>query len=258
MTDALVEPGPWSRRRWRLTIAFVMLLQFGLIYLLEKIPSVGLRKLVAVPQIHLRERVFLEPLALSDPTLFVLPHVRGFSGEAWLNRAPVLQYQPADWTEPPRVLSLATAGLGAHFKEFLAANTPPHLETLATLEPPRATPAEFVAANAATPSSSFRIEGALAQRRLLATPELRARESAELLGNSVVQVLVDAAGRVVSTVLLSPGGGPEQQLAGARALDVARTLRFAPDLDAGVMVGTLTFEWQTLPPTPTDAPVRIP
>ena len=257
MTDAPVERGPWSRQRWWLAIAFVLGLQAALIFALEKSSSATPRKTVMVPLIHLQEHVSLEPLAVSDPTLFVLPHHRGFSGEAWLNRAPLLNFQPADWAEPPRALPLATARLGASFKEFITANTSPHFETIATFETPRSTPS-FFPATPPSPQSTLRIEGALAQRRLLAAPELRAWESSELVSNSVVQVLVDAPGRVVSVVLLSPASGVKQQEADARALELARAARFEPATNGALTVGTLLFEWQTLPPPATNAPVATP
>jgi len=60
-------------------------------------------------------------LALTDPTLFALPHPRGFSGPAWLNAAP-LRHQSTDWTEPQRWLTQSHAKLGETFEEFLRTN----------------------------------------------------------------------------------------------------------------------------------------
>ena len=54
-----MQTGSWSRRRWRLSIALVMLLQAGLIYLLEKAPTAGPRPTMVVPRIHLREQVLV-------------------------------------------------------------------------------------------------------------------------------------------------------------------------------------------------------
>lgn len=257
MTDAPVETGPWSRQRWWLAIACVLLLQAALIFLLERAAPGKPRPAALVPLIHLRERVSLEPLAISDPTLFVLPHQRGFSGEAWLNRPPVPGFQPADWTEPPRALALATERLGANFNEFITANTAPQLETLATFGPPRQQPALFQLASP-PPPSSFRVEGGLAQRHLLAMPLLRAWESSELVSNSVVQVLVDAPGRIVSAVLLTPGSGATQRKADALALELARVAQFEPDAAAGLSLGTMIFEWQTLAVSATNVLGEVP
>ncbi len=257
MTPASVERGPWSRQRWWLTIALVLHLQAALIFLLEKSASATPRRTVAVPLIHLREHVSLDLLAISDPTLFVLPHPRGFSGDAWLNRASALNFQPADWTEPPLALPLATARLGTSFKEFIAANPAPAFETIPAIEPARR-PSVFFPLAASAPPSTCRIGGALAQRPLLAPLELPVWESSELVGDSVVQVLADAAGRVISAVLLTPGGGLQQQAADARALALAQSAQFAPAANGALTAGSLTFEWHLRPPAATNAPVAAP
>jgi len=85
-----------------------------------------------------------------------------------------------------------------------------------------------------------------------------------------VQVLVDAAGNVVSHTLLRPESGskdPDQQQADQRALELARAARFAPLPQSGsaptnspgrVTRGTLIFEWHTVPRPATNAPPANP
>ena len=87
---------------------------------------------------------------------------------------------------------------------------------------------------------------------------MRAWESSELVSNSVVQVLVDAPGRIISAVLLTPGGGATQRKADAQALELARVAQFEPVAAAALSVGTIIFEWQTLPVPATNAPVEVP
>jgi TonB family protein len=58
-----------------------------------------------------------------------------------------------------------------------------------------------------------------------------------------VQVLVDAAGNVVSTVLLTPSG---YDAADQRALELARALRFTPS--SSLTFGRIIFNWHTVPP----------
>src|SRR5205814_7639845 len=60
--------------------------------------------------------------ALSDPTLFALPSLQGFSGAAWLTFAP-LQHKFTDWSEQPRWLEMETSSLGRTFLEFVSTNT---------------------------------------------------------------------------------------------------------------------------------------
>jgi len=103
------------------------------------------------------------------------------------------------------------------------------------------------------------LDGPLAHRRLLVTPQLPGWPSAELLTNSVVQLLVDAQGRTISAVLLAPGIRLKQQEdADASALALALAAQFEPAPSAAATVGTMVFEWLTLPPAATNAPVEIP
>jgi hypothetical protein len=91
------------------------------------------------------------------------------------------------------------------------------------------------------------------------------------LTNSVVRALVNAAGEVVSVILLRPGGGAmdaSQRDADQLALDLAKTLRFEPvprdgadpalNPAVGLSWGRIIFEWHTVPPPATNAPATTP
>ena len=71
----------------------------------------------------------------------------------------------------------------------------------------------------------MRLEGDLAQRRLLAPLDLRSWTSRDILTNSVVRLLVDAEGLPLSVTLLSGSGAQE---ADQHALDQAKAARFEP------------------------------
>lgn len=257
MMDAPVPLPTWTRQRWCLAIASVLAAQAALIFLLERTATGGRHKSVGVPLVHLRTDISLEKFVVNDPSVFVLPHHHGFSGEAWLNHLPVLNFQPVDWAEPPHALPFIPGLLSGDFKAFVAANPGAQFETLATLEPARTVPSLFPIETAPA-KSTLRIEGPLAQRRMLAPPSLRVWESADLLADSLVQVLVDAQGRTISAVLLSPGVRLNKQVdADANALALAKAAQFEPVETGALTVGTLTFEWQTLPPPATNAPVEI-
>jgi len=77
----------------------------------------------------------------------------------------------------------------------------------------------------------------------------------DVLLSSKVQVLVNPAGNVVSTVLLSSSGyataEPHAVTPDQRALELARAMRFAPARD--FTVGQLIFDWRTVAPTVTNA-----
>ena len=76
-----------------------------------------------------------------------------------------------------------------------------------------------------------------------------------MIAPSKVQVLVDAAGDVVSAVLFPPenrGAPVQSDLANQRALELARAARFAPS--SRLTVGQMIFNWRTVPPPATNAP----
>ena len=106
--------------------------------------------------------------------------------------------------------------------------------------------------------SAVQVDGDLAQRRMLNDLNLPDWPYADVIAPTKVQVLVDAGGDVVSAILLPSNGtarADRYDVADQRALELARSARFAPG--AGLTVGTLTFNWRTVPP-PAPAPVPAP
>ena len=264
MTSAPVETQAWSRQRWWVAIALVLALQVALVFVLENRATPVPVKTIATPVIHWRENVSFAPLAVSDPTLFVLPHREGFSGAAWLDKIPTNDFSPAEWSAPPLWLTNSASTLGANFKDFMAANAAPSFQTLATIAPPRLAPPLF-AVETPTTQSELRLGGALGQRRLLSLPALPAWTNTDLVGGSVVQLLVDEQGRTLSAALLPPGSG--LQAADDYALELGNAAEFEPvaggpgsEINAASQptVGTMTFAWQTLPLPATNAPAETP
>ena len=262
MMSPSVEPSPWPRRRWGWTIALVFAGQVGLIFWLGERGPVRSRPPSPAPTLRLAGVSARQLLALQDPTLFALPHRRGFSGPAWL-KLPLLRNRPPDWFEEARFLPLPVAQLGAGLGQFLPTNS---LEPLQM--PPLSEPEWALFEPAPLPlapeQSRLRVEGGLAGRRLLATLDLPAWQHSDVLTNSIVQVLVNAEGRPVSVTLLPPGSGLKK--ADDYALAQARTARFEPAGAGGqqgqplpaplahLARGALVFEWHTLPLPPTNAP----
>jgi len=198
-------------------------------------------------------------LALTDPTLFALPHRESFSGPAWvtIHARPA---QPFVWTEPPSWLSLAVAHLGP----------PRHmtpLEDLADFAPiqPPPQPALFLPieekSTAFPDHSTWWVTGELAGRRLLTPLELPPQHYSDVLTNSVVQVVVGPEGvPLFPPTLLSRSGKPE---ADAYALEKSGAARFEPlgsfdstttNLVAHLMWGQIVFAWHTLPLPATNKP----
>lgn len=139
--------------------------------------------------------------------------------------------------------------LGVDFENFIATNQPQGLPTIAQPELTLKLPA--VEESSPLPDRSrLHLEGALAGRRLLVSPELPSWPSAEILTNSVVQVLVDLDGNPYTATLLAKSGSAE---ADQHAVREARHARFEPlsladpaKPLAGLAWGQLIFEWHTL------------
>jgi hypothetical protein len=255
MTAASLQPPAWPRRRWLITVLLVLSLQLGLILLLSDRTPLSVRSSGSGLRLRLAGSGSAEVLALEDPTLFALPHLRGFSGPAWMSIPP----RPArsfSWSEEPRPLVLSAADLGAAFNRFLATNDFNALQTPASPQPELVLP-KIPPLVVSSTSSVLHIEGQLAQRRLLRPLALPPWPHSDLLTNSVVQIIVDADGRPVSKTLLSPSGYPP---ADQHALQQATAARFNSLDESGSATpagqltwGRLIFEWHTVSMPPTNA-----
>ncbi|HWI55921.1 MAG TPA: energy transducer TonB [Bacillota bacterium] len=259
MSAAPVEPRSWPRRRLWAIVALVFALQVGLICWLGDRQPVRPRPAAFAPALQLLSEPATNLLALTDPTLFALPHRQGFSGLAWM-QAPPQPFHPFTWTEEPRWLPLSVEQLGAAFNRFIETNQFNSLEACALPEPELTLP--MASAPEGFPDrSTLRVEGGLADRPLTTPLQLRSWAHSDLLTNSVVQAVVDAAGRPISVTLLVKSGSEQ---ADQHALEQVRTARFAPANVGGPQTtapplaqldwGQLVFEWHTLALAPTNAP----
>ncbi len=194
-----------------------------------------------------------ELLALTDPTLFALPHAESFSGPAWLQAQPPEQ-KHFNWSEEPRWLqpdAATLATLASVAGKDLVIPPPP------ALPPADLAPAEIKLDSILNRESALQVEGSLGSRKLENHFDLPAWHSADVLSNSVVQVVVNPAGRPVSAVLVTGCGfAPADQHAVSQAL----AARFEPLPNASqgaatpLAFGNLVFVWATLAPTNSPAP----
>jgi hypothetical protein len=259
MSSALVEMKRWPLRRWCLVIGLVLVLQAAPVFwLADRKPNLP-RAPKAGPVTYLTGRP--EAWALADnPTLFALASRHGFSSGVWL-KIPPPESPAMEWSEPPRFLELQTGQLAATFKQFTQTNVLRSLE-IADLPEPRVDIVNLVATSNLMPTQSvLRIEGALARRPLLAPLTLSPWPASDILMNTKVQVFVDGDGYVISAVLLSRSGLPE---ADDNAYKLAKSARFqplrktkpgeSPATDKAFEVGTLVFQWHTIPEPATNSP----
>jgi hypothetical protein len=244
----------WPLSRWLLLIALVLAAHVALIFTFGTRKAVAPRAATNAPKLELVNGAG-EWLTLNDPTLFALPNREGFAGSAWLEPPHLLPFQMPDWTEKPRWLELSNemANLGAVFSQFMRTNR------FAAFQFDVKPPAQFTVPVVPleptfAQTSTLRVEGDLAKRPLLTSMELPSWPYADVIAPSKVQVLVNAAGEVVSAVLL-PSNNPDEVHdadADQRALVLARAARFAPA--PGLTVGQLIFDWRTVAPPLTNAP----
>ena len=247
---------PWSAIRWIVAILLVFGLHIGLIYALGSRKPIELRPVKNAPSMLMAASLD-EIHQLDDPTLFALPHPRGFAAATWL-RLPKIAFTPFRWTEPPRLLALSVQRLGETFLRFANTNVAARLEIqpLASVQFTAVEPIETF--DTFPRESRLRVNGGLTGRRILNTPAtLPAWSSAvDPLTNTLVRVFVDARGNVFSPVLQRPGSGSKE--ADQFALKLARDAKFSTGQKSGdtLTKGLLIFEWQTLPKT--NAPAATP
>jgi len=253
MKRGVSEPGSWRIGRWGALITLVFTVQLGLIYELGKPHPLPPPATDLPPSLSLFAPGTADVLALNDPTLFALPNRENFSGPAWLS---IQEPEPPVITEAAPWLALAQDQLGAELQNYLATNRPtdaPLFEKsdFRFKQPP------VPNIQPLTTTSTLRLTGELARRRLLKPPSLPSWPSADVLTNTVVEVLVTADGKPLPPVLYVPASGSAE--ADRYAMREVRGARFEPllvtnpaDPLAGLMRGQFVFEWQTVPLTATN------
>ncbi|HEY3931505.1 MAG TPA: hypothetical protein VGM58_03960 [Verrucomicrobiae bacterium] len=259
-TLGLAEPKHgerWSRQRWLTLVALIFAAHIALIFLFGEKKQAASRVVINAPTLKLANKSD-ELLALNDPALFALPNPKDFASAVWL-KMPEVKQPAFRWTESPRWLPLAAENLGATFSRFMQTNHFPayqlHFKPQPELNEP-VMPVEPALAQ----NSTLQIEGALAQRRLFNQINLPSLPYNDVIAPSVVQALVDAGGNVVSAVLLPSENSLEAashyDAADQRALEIARTMRFAPS--ARLTFGKLIFNWHTVSLATTNSPAASP
>lgn len=255
--DASVHRESWSRLRWGCYVLLAFAAHVGLIFIFGSRKPVTPRAVVNAPRFQLASR-HNEMLALADPTLFALPHARGFAAAAW-EQLPRIEFVPFRWTEPPQVLALPSAHLGSAFIHFAETNVvpPPILETLPPPQPSFGTTSGRL--TSLRQYSRLMRGGDLAQRDWLTPPGAIAVLAGKRPPDKQRRAGGGGRGRPgFSAVLLPPGSGSKP--ADQSALDLARAARFSPlpENHASPTLGFLIFEWHTAPLPETNAPAAKP
>lgn len=262
MNAMAVRGQPWSRRRGVGLIVGLFGVQLLLLWWFGARAPLQPRPSAPAPQFQLADAAATALLALTGPTLFAQGHPHGFSGASWMS-ALTPEYNPPEWSEPPRWLVFDAQRLALDFRRFVQTNPPAAFAFAAKPEAQLAVPETGRAIPMTATPSTLRVAGELAARPLLSRPALRGWEHPDLLTNSVVRVLVNDDGNVLSEVLLGSSGlkaadDEALALAGAAQFESLPRNRTGEASAPNLVWGALLFEWQTLPPTATNAPAANP
>lgn len=245
----------WGWRRWGGICCVGVIVHAGLVYwfggrVLPKEPSPAVNASLALAADAGAQGLSMNAPGLSDPTLYALPTMNGFSGGAWLHLEP-RQPAVAPWTEPPQWLPIATNGLGEAFSLVQRSQRNPG-SIVESLLQPRSTRADILLASEPTrTNSSVAIEGPLSRRTLAAPLRVPSLIHPDVLPQTTLHLKVDPDGRVESAILHESCG---VKAFDERALQIAASARFLPARPGAernaLTWGKLSFRWHTLLPSP--------
>ena len=254
MTEHVQEFQPWSRVRWASTISLAIGIQLVVALTLSRRPATA-QRLIKTTQVILPEHVAVELQELTDPTLFA-------RGGPWHSSAPWLDTPPlppveTDWEQPSQWLALDASALGRTFLELARAHGSSFHGTALKAAPKPSLTSPPASPKPLRTSSTLHATGDLVNRRLLNAPKQPSWPSKDVLLPSAVRVVVDAQGRVTSSILIS-GSGSRQ--ADRLAVAQAQRIRFSPAPDPAnarpLTLGELVFTWHTIPKTNAPQPAK--
>jgi len=253
---------PWTTRHWIHAVVVTLALQVAVILLVGRRVAPPSSR----PTFATRVRLVWEQsdslkhyMTVVDPAMLALPSIHGFSGAAWL-RYPLLQPTAIERTEVPQWLELNPARLANEFVEFVSTN---QISPVLMVDAPLPAADRYKANypfEAVAPLSRFHLAGGLARRTLLYVPDLPPWSHSEILSNTIVRAVVDAAGWNFSATLVARSGLPAADEYATRLVESARftPLKAADAQKEEFTWGTFVFYWHTQPLPVTNAPAILP
>jgi len=260
---ASAPPKGWTVRDWIHAVIATMILQVAIVLVVARRPVAVPPRPAFATAIRLvtdaEWKKMGDLLAVSDPALFALPNLHGYSGASWL-RYPLMQNTTLERTESPRWLELDRSKLARDFVQYVSSN---QLPSVLMVDAPVPSTGPFTPAfrsDAVAQASRFQIVGVLASRTLLNPPELPSWSHTEILSNTVIRAVVDDAGWNFSATLVTRSGLPA---ADEYAIRLVQSARFRPlpkskDTSGEFAWGNFIFLWHTRPVLATNAPPTIP
>ena len=241
----------WSFRRWVVTAAGIAVAQILLICLLgQRVqPSQPPRPLFHLNWLEQAGKILALRPDFDDPALFALPTEEGFSGAGWM-RLPDLEHKFHEWVEPVNWLGFRPFDVQRELDEYLRAHRQAGIAIAEKPPPVVAKVGEPADLELLAQGSYFSLDEELAARGLTeGITNLPVWKHPDTIAATVVTVVVNAEGRVLSAVPVSESGLPA---ADKWAVDAARALQFKAlpkvGAGAGLTTGQVAFHWRTEPP----------
>jgi TonB family protein len=229
----------WTQKKFLVVLTLLLALHVALIFLFGTKKKIVPRAVAHVPVLQVVNGGN-ELIALSDPSLFAHPNPHDGVSMFWRQPQP-LNLPDFNYSEPPQYLDPSPAKFTAGFRDFVRDSESREFPLNFKPEPQSLMPP--VPEDGVLPTATtMRITGDLATRPLLQGVTLPALRYNDVVEPTTVQALVDAAGNVVSAVVLKPNGDPD---ADQQAVRLTSRLRFAPAPD--LTFGVITYTWHTIP-----------
>ncbi len=259
MMTTASESRAWSPLRWVVVIAVLYGGQMALFFVLGRQRVAVAPPTMPALAVHIPSYRYVNIPGVDRPTLLVTENPAGFSK---LFPESEKSGRAAGWSaQPDGVLSRPVTPPGGDLT-----NIPKNGFSTAksVVDRPKPSMDSVVVTDETIAASSFVVEGELASRRLLPNRRQADPVSATALSNTVVQIHVDAQGRVFDLpVILFPADKSGSAVADAEAIATARALKFAPATGGSgsgtsgrqddLTRGTVVFQWRTVPPPATNA-----
>lgn len=252
----------WSRRQWLQVIGGIVAIQLLLVMVFSQRSLLPARTDESLTTVKLAPELASSRIAyglggVPDPTLFALMNRQGFSARTWQDIS-FLEHSLTDWQEPVRWLAPDATRLGQDFSRNLLAGevNRPQIDDKPA---PQADVPEVVT-DIALKRSVVELSPELRGRSLVSAVQLPPQSHSEILTNSIVQVVVNPAGNVLSARLVRGSGWKAADRAALEIASRAQFNRLPPPAGVqghawsamAVTVGDLIFRWHTLPPTATN------
>jgi TonB family protein len=230
-------------------VVAIVAVQAGFILWVSEREVVARRDSVPVSGMRLGER--RDQVTIADPALLALPSGNSFAGEGW-RQASDPRYESQPWDEPQRWLAAREAPLG---RLFLEARRPEIGRGLTAEKPVPELARREVGTVRLAGGTTVELEGGFGGMELMEPVKAPSVTHSNILGETVVQVVVHPEGQVLSAIVLKSSG---LRSVDGEALGLARRARFRPkrvgdmegggvevELERSLVVGRMIFRWWT-------------